>query len=447
MPFHNRRVLVLDGHTNQALACARSLGRGGATVFIASPTRRPLAAWSRYCRDSFHQSGDSVAALAEVRDWARVQGVQVVLPQRERTCLMLNTERHEWERWGMRLGCGPTDLLLRAFDKASTLRFAQACGVRIPPTGFPTSFAEAREAAAAVGYPCIVKPRLSDYWDGNHYVAAHGAEYVQNEADLEATVLACRQGTLWPLIQGVVGGRGKGVFALYDRGTPIVWFAHERLRDIRPSGSGSSLRRSIPVEPRLREPSMRLLAAMGWHGPAMVEFRDDGEGEPCLMEVNGRFWSSLALAVAAGVDFPAMWTALIGNMPVAAPVDYKSGVTLRWLWGDVKRALFILDGPPPGCPVPYPSWAKGFWEILGPQPRGTRSEMWSWNDPWPSVGEWVQGAAELGRVVRERLWHRRAPATQRALLTSAPVAAPMPAPAPASPPPSQVSETVMAVQA
>ena len=40
------RVLVLDAHTNQALACVRSLGRAGHEVFVASHRALPLAAWS-----------------------------------------------------------------------------------------------------------------------------------------------------------------------------------------------------------------------------------------------------------------------------------------------------------------------------------------------------------------------------------------------------------------
>jgi hypothetical protein len=36
----------------------------------------------------------------------------------------------------------------------------------------------------------------------------------------------------------------------------------------------------------------------------MVEFKDDGVNPPCLMEINGRFWGSLQLAIDAGVDFP-----------------------------------------------------------------------------------------------------------------------------------------------
>jgi hypothetical protein len=212
------------------------------------------------------------------------------------------------------------------------------------------------------------------------------------------------------------------VFALYDHGEPVVWFAHERLRDFRPSGSGSSLRRSVPIDPRLREPASRLLAAMRWHGPAMVEFRDADDGEPWLMEVNGRFWGSLELAVTAGVDFPALWTGLLEGARVQPPTSYQTGVTSRWLWGDVKRILYIIAGPPPGCRDPYPGILDGLREVLGPQPPGTTSEMWSPDDRWPAVGEWVQGLRELGRLFLARVAARLAGARRP---VRHPVAAPL----------------------
>jgi predicted ATP-grasp superfamily ATP-dependent carboligase len=395
-----RRVLVLDGHTNEALACARSLGRAGHTVYVASPRPAPLAAWSRYAAARFRHAGETLAAFAAVRDWAQARGVEIVLPLGERACLLCNAERAAWESAGMTVGCAPERTLRRAFDKAETLDYAARAGVRIPPTRFPTSLAECRAAAAAVGYPCVVKPRRSHAWTGTGFVPDRGACYASTPRELEAAVGNRRDGEDWPLVQGFVPGSGKGVFALCDHGRSVAWFAHERLRDVRPSGSGSSLRRSAPLPARLRAPAERLLAALAWHGPAMVEFRDDG-GEPCLMEVNGRFWTSLQLAINAGVDFPALWIAILSGDPVPAPHGYREGVTLRWLWGDVKRFLYILAGRPPGYPGRYPSIAQGLRELLGRQPPGTRLEAWDRHDPWPALGEWVTGIGDLWRRAKQ----------------------------------------------
>src|SRR5437773_174896 len=146
-----------------------------------SPLRRPLAAWSRYCR-AHVRLDETIAGFAALRAWARRQGVGIVLPQRERSCLLCDAEREQWEAAGIVVGCGPEDMLLRAFDKARTLELAVACGMRIPPTRFPRTLAEAHAAAEAIGYPCILKPRFSDFWDGGRFQADHGARYVPDPA-------------------------------------------------------------------------------------------------------------------------------------------------------------------------------------------------------------------------------------------------------------------------
>lgn len=388
------RILVLDGQTNQALACVRSLGRASFDVAVAGP-RLALAGWSRYCRERVHLSTETVTGFAQLRAWAMARGITCVLPLTERSCILCNAERRAWESAGIIVGCAPDALLREAFDKARTLEIAEASGVAFPPTRQPTSLAEAHAAATALGFPCVVKSRFSNAWDGVQFSSDPGTSYVRHPDELDAALEAHRQGEHWPLIQGFVPGRGKGVFALFDHGRAVAWFAHERLRDVRPSGSGSSLRRSAPLEARLQAPAERLLGALQWHGPAMVEFRDDGVHKPCLMEVNGRFWGSLQLAVSAGADFPRWWVEiLLGRAPAAAP-GYQTGVTLRWVWGDVKRFLYILAGPPPGYPGSYPTIWQGLRELLGPQPAGTHSETYEPADRRPALGEWVQGIDQL----------------------------------------------------
>ena len=127
----------------------------------------------------------------------------------------------------------------------------------------------------------------------------------------------------------------------------------------------------------------------------MVEFKDDGESPPCLMEVNGRFWGSLQLAIDAGVDFPRLWVSILKGESAQPSADFKEGVTLRWFWGDVKRFFFIMRGAPSGYPSDFPPISQGLKELLGRQPQGTRLEMWRAHDPLPAMGELVGGIREL----------------------------------------------------
>ena len=366
-------------------------------MIVASPYPQCLASWSRHCAERVSVAGEHLDAYARLRQHARARGVEIVLPLTERSCLLCNLARDEWITAGIVVGCAPADMLMRAFDKAATLRHAAMADVRIPRTVTPSSRSEARAAAAAIGYPCVIKPRFSNAWTGDGFLPDRGCAYAATADDLERALESRRQGELWPLVQAYVPGRGAGVFALCDRGRVLAWFAHERLRDVRPSGSGSSVRRSVPLSLRLRAPAERLLASMAWHGPAMVEFRDgDEQGEPpCLMEVNGRFWNSLQLAIEAGVDFPQLWLAVLRGEDVTPPAAYAEGVTVRWLWGDVKRFLWIVRGAPRGYPGAFPNRRQGLKELFGPQPAGTRLEVWRSTDPWPAVGELVQGTRDL----------------------------------------------------
>jgi predicted ATP-grasp superfamily ATP-dependent carboligase len=404
------RVLVLDAHTTQALACVRSLGRAGYVTFVASSRRWALASWSRYCREYYYLASESLEEFARLRDWASSRGVSIVLPLTERSCVLCNVERSDWQQQGITVGCETGDSLLLSFDKARTLALVAECGVAIPRTHAPASLEDCYAAAREIGFPCVVKSRFSHYWTGSDFVEGGGTSYVSDEQQLDTKVRNHRQGDIWPLVQRFVEGTGKGLFTVCDHGRPLMWFAHERLRDVRPSGSGSSLRRAVPVDPRMLEPAERLLRRMHWHGPAMVEFRDTGHGEPCLMEINGRFWGSLELAVRAGADFPRMWTEVLRGEASPAPTPATMGVTVRWLWGDVKRLLYVLSGPPAGYPGFYPTRLQGLRELFGRQPPGTQLESWRADDPWPGVGEWIQGLGEFSAAtlssLRRRWKHR-----------------------------------------
>jgi predicted ATP-grasp superfamily ATP-dependent carboligase len=391
-----KRILVLDGDANHALACVRSLGRAGYTTCVASVYKWPLASWSRFAHSSFHFREYTLEAFASMRELVQRHQIGLVLPLTEKSCVLCNADRERWEELGIIIGCAPQTILDQAFDKHLTIERAKACDVRVPKTVLPMSLEDSHRAADEVGFPCIVKPRFSSRWNGKTFAPTLGCRYARNREELMGAVLSRKLGDDWPLVQELVPGSGKGVFAICNNGETVAWFAHERLRDMHPYGSGSSLRRSIRLDARLREPAARLLAELRWHGPAMVEFRDNGVNPPCLMEVNGRFWNSLQLAIDCGIDFPVLWVLLLTGGTVHCPRDYTD-VTLRWFGGDVTRFLDVLSGPPAGFPGRYPTLWEAVKELCGPQPPGTRSEIWRTDDPWPALGEIGQ---RLRRVVR-----------------------------------------------
>jgi predicted ATP-grasp superfamily ATP-dependent carboligase len=193
-----------------------------------------------------------------------------------------------------------------------------------------------------VKFPAVLKPHRSMIYSNGAWIASC-VQYANSVRELREIVDRNDYFNQHPfLIQELISGQGQGIFGLYDHGAPLAFFAHRRLREKPPSGGVSVLSESIAVDPVQREMAHSILGAVGWHGVAMVEFKVTPDGTPYLIEVNGRFWGSLQLAIDAGVDFP--W--LLYQLAVESPVDpmngYAIGVKWRWLLGDFTRLCKVL---------------------------------------------------------------------------------------------------------
>jgi len=164
------------------------------------------------------------------------------------------------------------------------------------------------------------------------------------------------------LLQERIVGPGIGVSLLVWDGRVVAHFAHRRLRERPPSGGVSVYAESVRVDDALVARSATLLRRLDWQGVAMVEYKiDAASGTPHLMEINGRFWGSLQLAIDAGVDFPALLLdAARDSVPV--PPRYRAGVRFRWWWGDVDHLLVRLARSPERLSLPPD--APGRWRVL-----------------------------------------------------------------------------------
>lgn len=90
---------------------------------------------------------------------------------------------------------------------------------------------------------------------------------------------------------------------ILNYGKKIWHFAHERTHEMPITGGASTHRKSIVPSPDALAFTERLLSALHWHGVAVAEFSRIRTGNFELMEINPRLWSSVALAISAGVDF------------------------------------------------------------------------------------------------------------------------------------------------
>lgn len=386
------KVFVTDGSQNHALAVTRSLGKRGIEVIAGESSALSKAGFSRFCkgRRRYPSPSRSVSAfVTTLLDEVQRSRYDFLIPMTESALLPISTYRDKFLPH-VRLPLPPHESILKVFNKAETIPLAAKVGVPAPKSWIIENLLELPALARSLTYPVVVKPRWSSYWGGDQMVTGGGADYAFGPDELLLKYHRAHAEIPFPLIQSFVPGKGYGIYALFDHGKPKAFFAHERIRDVRPTGSGSALRRSIPADPVLTEYAVALLQEIEWHGVAMVEFKwDRGKSDPVLMEINGRFWNSLPLAIAAGIDFPYLLLEMEqGRTPSAIPT-YEVDLLCRWLLGDCRHLAEVLRGAPAGWPFPFPKRGETLLNFLKAHRRGMIYDTFRWEDPLPEAVEWL----------------------------------------------------------
>jgi predicted ATP-grasp superfamily ATP-dependent carboligase len=321
----------------------------------------------------------------------------LVLPMTEATTSVISTNREQFRAVGARLVLPEHCDLLRAFDKGQTTALAQSLGIATPKTYTVSSFEELKEASGQIRFPAVLKPKASHEQSTDGAVRITGRpKYASDNRTLMAAFTEMRQYCSVVLVQEFVEGTGTGYFALMNHGELRAEFAHRRIRDVHPTGSGSALRESILPHPEIREKSLSLLRALNWHGVAMVEFRLRANNVPVFLEINGRFWNSLPLACFAGVAFPVLLSHMAEFGDVDPPGAYRIGIRCRWLVGDLRHLVGVWRGAPAGFPGEFPKRLQTLLSELTPRP-GTFHDNFMWQDPLPELGDWLH----LVRQVRD----------------------------------------------
>ena len=337
-------IFVTDGDQRATLAIVRALGREGIPVTAGSCGRTSLAGSSRYCAKRVRYPSPLAhmqAFQASLFDEMRNGRYRVLFPMTDVTMLLV-AQMHEALAPLVRLPIPSEDQIKLAQDKRHVLSLAQRLGIACPETFMLREGESLANVAQRVRYPVVIKPRLSRCLRNGKWVFGN-VQYVHDPETLVGQYHESHGQIPEPLVQENIEGEGRGVFLLVWNGELKAAFCHRRLREKPPWGGVSVYRESISLDSVLLEKSFALLQALGWQGPAMVEFKvDRRDGQAKLMEVNGRFWGSLQLAIDAGMNFPLLLYRLANEEDVPAQFDYKLGVKSRWLLGDLDHLLIRL---------------------------------------------------------------------------------------------------------
>lgn len=410
------RVLILDGHSGAGLSIVRSLGRRGLSLTVGTPEgERQLGTLSRYATRRFFYPdpmGAPEAFLDTVEAELHRADFDLLIPATEDTVLPLDGARARIEAL-VKLAIAPSEALSVALNKDESFVLAESLGVPTPAGQQVEDLPALKAAAPSLSYPVVIKPARSLGGQAEARVRTTVA-YAHNEEELLS--LGAERLKAGPVIlQRYAKGQGVGIELLADRGEIVYAFQHLRHHELPLTGGGSCLRESVEIEPELLEYSKKLMRALSWHGVAMVEFKSDLE-RACLMEINGRFWGSLPLALAAGADFPGfLFDLLVHDQRPSAP-PAKLHVFSRKLADDIYWHVQVLHPTEEDPLIRYPSKRQLLSDLFKGQPFRHHLDVQQLSDPWPGVVDasrtlaWFGskvGAALTGKLAQLRAGRRR----------------------------------------
>ncbi len=327
-------VLITDANKRTSIYALRSLGKKGIDVTAAEidSIRKPIGFYSKYCRNSVH--------TPEYNDFNYIPRLlklakshEVLIPISTDSMIPISKNIHKFQEI-TKVPIPEYTKLEIANDKELTLRLGEEVGLNIPKSTTVRNVEELENITKDINYPVVIKHRRSS--------GAQGVGYAYSPHDLISKYKKMSHIQEKPIIQEYIEGQGYGFFALFNENSkPIATFVHKRIREYPITGGQSTFCESV-INPKVYRDGMKLLKSLDWYGLAMVEFKQNKEGKPFLMEINPRFWGSMPLAIESGVDFPY----LLYKMAVDGNVDrvksYKVGVKTRFLLSDIFACSQLL---------------------------------------------------------------------------------------------------------
>jgi protein-tyrosine-phosphatase/predicted ATP-grasp superfamily ATP-dependent carboligase len=395
----NRKVLVLGDSNRSFLSVIRSLGRKGIFVHIAwCPPNFPALS-SRYIAKIHHipfYSPDEDSWKKAFIELCKKEVFDIVIPCDDEHTIPLQHHRTELESFAHIYLLSPENFEIVS-NKAKTYKLTASLGISVPKQISVSSLEAIDEILSTFTFPIVLKPLYSftiqNLENPNEVRKAHNEHqlYVYLESMLREDQV---------LVQEHFIGTGVGVEILAYHGNILFAFQHIPIHE-EIGGGVSSYRKSSPIRTDLLEATSKLMKHMNYTGIAMAEFRVNFDtGKWVFLEINGRFWGSLALPIAAGADFPFyLYQLLVEGKTDFSQEMYQNEIYCRNLLLDAKWMIENLEAnrsDPTLCSLPFSVVAKEIKNVLLGREHIDTITL---DDPKPGFLELVEVLVRLKRNI------------------------------------------------
>jgi predicted ATP-grasp superfamily ATP-dependent carboligase len=296
-------VLVSDTYSQSrsALATVRALGQAGYPVAVTVSGQISLAAASRFCRRRIRVPPvDDPEYAPSIRAELARNPYLTVLPTSDAALIALGVPVGDY------------------VDKAVLAKRAASVGLAPPWTRTFPSLDALRRVAADLPYPIIVKPSISR---SPPFRAQSSEELMTGPAPPPVGQV---------VVQPYLDEPMRAVCGL-KWGERLVGVVHQRYLRIWPPVCGTSSAAET-VDPDLEVEERIDSLLRGYEGIFQAQLAGS-----YLLDLNPRPYGSLPLAVAAGVNLPALYCELLGgSRPPTEVLRSRTGVHYRWIEGDLR---------------------------------------------------------------------------------------------------------------
>jgi predicted ATP-grasp superfamily ATP-dependent carboligase len=389
------RALIVDSHEGRgSLAAARALAQAGWIVGVGAPHVFGAIGLSRHVRHRHALPALAAGAEAFVDAIGRIvedHGYDLVFPSGDGELLALSEHR---SRLHGALPYADHQTVLQAIGKRGLMHAAAGVGLSVPRTA-----ASGTEAYERWGrHPLVVKEDRHGTFAPDGVLIHIAPASFDDLAAAEKRVREIRAAGNEPIVQPQIEGRLMAFTSVVDAEGDLLARVQQVSERIYPQSAGLSVRAcTVDIDQRLASLARDLLRRLGWLGLSELQFIQPARGEPTVVDFNGRFYGSLSLALAAGVNLPDIW----GRMALGCPQtvkDARPGVRYHWLEGDLRIMRSHSTGG---------SLREAF-DCMR-YARRSHASIWRISDPLPGI--WV--ALKLIKRATAHLRPRRRAATLR----------------------------------
>jgi len=328
---------MLLGLSRTAMTIARSLGRRGIKVYgMPVDGENNVAGLSRYCHQvEFIEPTNTVRDIVDgMLDFGKHQDKKLALFMDSDTSLsIVSAHARELSSYYDFL-IPPPAVVECVLNKEKFHKTMLDNDLTVPRTYAVNSLEDFVPLALEIPLPCIVKPVYSHAYKARHFAGAKQwpkvVRGVETTDHLLRTVEYMKQFTHHVLIQEYIDGYDYEYNSYVSRhGQLLAESLHKYIWEFSPH-DGFKLDKRLVEDMDLIELGRQLVRKLDYRGFCAIEIKRASDGQPHIIELNGRFTSEVGLSIFCGIDYP-----------FVAFADLQGSICSEAQDGARRRAVFV----------------------------------------------------------------------------------------------------------